>query len=297
MSPDKVHYKKWSDVPMNLVSRSALRKQKLVPGEARATVYQLFNHKTIELFDVLEAKPRKEPSSAQIQAIQKARKALDNSRTCSNCGKLYSNRLNGGICEYCKQEQWVQVVQESARIQFKDWFDNKQDYIVIDAETTGLLEDNAEIIQISLVSLDEEVFFTSYVKPKQEISPDAYLIHGITMDQLENVPTWIEVWPVIQKIIQDKVLLAYNVAFDIGAIYNTCFIHGIEHAASFKSHCVMETYAQLIGNYNPHYLDFTWVSLDTAAGHYKLASNVRHDSLADSLLLIRLIKEIATSAC
>jgi len=69
-------YKAWSDVPKNLVSKTALRNQGLNPGVVRATVYQRMGSRIIDLYDINEAVPRKAPTEKQLLAIQKARAAF-----------------------------------------------------------------------------------------------------------------------------------------------------------------------------------------------------------------------------
>ncbi|CAH0535465.1 hypothetical protein VST7929_03039 [Vibrio stylophorae] len=64
--------------------------------------------------------------------------------------------------------------------------------IYLDTETTGL-DDNAEIIEISIISESGHVLLDTLVKPSQTVSAEATAIHGITDADLVGAPTWPEI--------------------------------------------------------------------------------------------------------
>ena len=144
------HYKSWSDVPKNLVSKTTLRNQKLKPGPVRGTVYQRSGRRNIELYDIAEAVPRKAPIQKQLQAIVKARAAMIALRTCSRCGLVLNQRVDG-LCYYCERDQWLEGIHEEARTMMGEWVAHKDRYVILDTETTGL-DIDAEIIEISIIT-------------------------------------------------------------------------------------------------------------------------------------------------
>jgi DNA polymerase-3 subunit epsilon len=61
----------------------------------------------------------------------------------------------------------------------KGWVQNKEKYVILDTETTGL-ESNAEIIEIAIINIDEHILFNSLIKPENPVPADAFDVHGIS---------------------------------------------------------------------------------------------------------------------
>jgi uncharacterized protein YprB with RNaseH-like and TPR domain len=162
------HYKGWSHVQDHLISKSKLKKKTLKPGSVRATVYQRVYHRTINLYDINEAEPKKPPTEAQLKALEKAREAAAREvyisiRTCSICG-IYEGRPIT-VCEFCRRYEWLESVSEEARRIFQKWMKHKEQYIILDLETTGLDPIHDEIIQLSIINLDGKTLYHSFIKP------------------------------------------------------------------------------------------------------------------------------------
>jgi DNA polymerase III epsilon subunit-like protein len=106
-----------------------------------------------------------------------------------------------------------------------------------DTETTSL-GDNAQIIQMGLVTIDGVEFLTN-VKPTREakIAPKAFEKHGIKMDVLQKAPTFPKAWTSMRTFIREQslrmdkggvpLLVAYNVAFDFKKVLFDMGRHGI----------------------------------------------------------------------
>ncbi len=93
--------------------------------------------------------------------------------------------------------------------------------IVLDTETTGLeTEQGHRIIEIGAIELvDRQITdrqFHQYLNPQRAIDEAAVEIHGITLDQLKDKPTFAEVVQQLLDFIKEAELIIHNAPFDIG---------------------------------------------------------------------------------
>ena len=93
-------------------------------------------------------------------------------------------------------------------------------FIALDVETTGL-NDDSEIIEIGLVVVENgEIIreWQSLVKPQKPIPKDISIMTGITPSMVKDAPRWADIEDELLSIIEGKMLLAHNFAFDKGRI-------------------------------------------------------------------------------
>jgi DNA polymerase-3 subunit epsilon len=139
--------------------------------------------------------------------------------------------------------------------------DHKNQYVIMDTETTGLNR-NDVVIQIGIIDLDGNELLNSFVKPtkRKRISAEATAIHGISMSNLANAPTFAELKPRIDKIISGKTILIYNAEFDEKLIEQTC-----TQDACFSPHlqaqCIMQHYSWFVGQWSDYHLGYKYQKL------------------------------------
>ena len=94
--------------------------------------------------------------------------------------------------------------------------------LVFDLETTGVIINNSEILQISLVDGNGSSLFTSYVKPKAKSWSGAQRVNGISPEMVKDAPSFDEIRAEIQGYFDNAKLIAgYNIKrFDINVV---CF--------------------------------------------------------------------------
>lgn len=126
--------------------------------------------------------------------------------------------------------------------------DNKEKYVILDTETTGLGKQD-EIIEISILDLDGNVLLDTFVKPSISVSKAAFEVHGITDAQLEGVEDWTIIWPRVKAILDKKRLIAYNARFDVRMIRQSCKNHSIKEPY-LRYLCMMELVTEWKG-YRP----------------------------------------------
>lgn len=97
----------------------------------------------------------------------------------------------------------------------------KQDYCVLDIETTGFNPGWDEIIEICALKVRNNQVkdkFISLIKPESEIPSFISNLTGITNDLVKDAPSLETVLPFFIKFIQEDTILGHNVSFDLNFI-------------------------------------------------------------------------------
>jgi DNA polymerase-3 subunit epsilon len=94
-------------------------------------------------------------------------------------------------------------------------------YLVLDTETTGLEpRQGHKIIEIGCVELIERRLtgnnYQQYLNPEREIDEGALEVHGISLSDLEDKPTFAQVADDFLAYIRGATLVIHNAAFDVG---------------------------------------------------------------------------------
>ena len=100
-----------------------------------------------------------------------------------------------------------------------------QNYTVVDIETTGLVPDVDEIIEIGAMQVRENVItneFCMLSKPKNPIPDFITAINGITNEMVKEAPPISEVLPQFLDFIKDDIVVGFNTSFDVNFIYDEC---------------------------------------------------------------------------
>lgn len=61
--------------------------------------------------------------------------------------------------------------------------------VIIDTETTGLT-DTDEIVEISVINCHGTTLLDTLIRPSSEINPAAQAVHGITLAETADAPTF-----------------------------------------------------------------------------------------------------------
>lgn len=93
--------------------------------------------------------------------------------------------------------------------------------IVFDVETTGTERARDQVIELCVqLGLDEGAPHRIWrLRPSVPIQPEAQAVHGISMEDLAGCPGFGEVAGEVRQVIEGaRVLIGYNLAFDIGML-------------------------------------------------------------------------------
>jgi DNA polymerase-3 subunit epsilon len=94
----------------------------------------------------------------------------------------------------------------------------KQKFVCIDCETTGLDVNQDRVIEVAVLCFDASQHFESMeslVNPECIIPEASIAIHHITQDMVDNQPTIDKVLPSILKLIGNHIIVGHGVKFDI----------------------------------------------------------------------------------
>lgn len=162
------------------------------------------------------------------------------------------------------------------------------DAVILDTETTGL--GHAEVIEVSVIDMRGEVLFDQMIRPRRmEMNPYAYRVHGISLDALTGMPTFPEITPELDAILDRALVLAWNAPFDSKMINNSRAAWGLA-PKTFLYRCAMELYGRLYGRRSIGlHKAIRAAGLDSA-----LEQHVSHRALGDVRLVLELLRSVET---
>lgn len=136
----------------------------------------------------------------------------------------------------------------------RDVLGNKDRYLIVDTETTGLGDDDV-VVHFAAMDLDRNMLVDSLVKPtrKRRVSSGVKEMHGIGLRELKDAPIFEKVLATFAPLSQGKKLLCYRAIFHSRIISQTIMADGIARLdVSLKDfECIQERYERF---YNRDYL-------------------------------------------
>lgn len=269
----------YQGAPENLKTRRQLADLGLRPGgQAKGRIYWKRGKRYADLFEVAEALPKKQPTPAQLAALEKANIKR---RTCPRCGTVFDFVIPGdwqwNNCNECyrrARKAEVAHCKQLARV----WLASPRS-VILDTETTGL--HNALLTEIAIINPAGEVLFNTRLNPMVHIPPDATRIHGISNADVDNAPTYEQIADQIDAILKGKRVITYNAAFDSGVIANELarryitqtgesdFFNALSKARAKAKHslrtkawrCAMELYAVWWGEWSVYHESYKYQRL------------------------------------
>jgi DNA polymerase III subunit epsilon len=94
----------------------------------------------------------------------------------------------------------------------------KQKFVCIDCETTGLDAKADRVIEVAVMCFDANTVYAqmeSLINPECPISETSIAFHHITDDMVQDKPTIDKVLPEILKIVGNHIIIGHSVDFDI----------------------------------------------------------------------------------
>jgi len=166
---------------------------------------------------------------------------------------------------------------------------NLPNLIILDSETTGL-GPNDEIIELTVITTDGTPLIDTLIKPTQPIPQDATDIHGITNADVQDAPSWAEIYPQLVGLQLNHTLGIYNASFDIQMIQQSCHANRLAFQPIQDSVCLMRWYAELWGDVRRDG-NYQWQSLVKAADQQGVYFDdlTPHRALSDCELTRRLL--------
>lgn len=271
--------------PEHLKTEAQLRKMKLKPGAPRRAIVEGRMKGRWDLFDVNEAVPLSEEETAAIR--EKARQAQY--KLCVHCQTQVRRDKwdrEHEACHKClpavleRKERIARQRAEAEEREFNkmlvrdreeaiEWARGlleREDWVILDTETTGL-ESDAEIISVTIMSPAGEVLLDTLLKPSGSIPQDASAVNGITDEMVANAPLFTEITPQLQQVLAGKSVVAYNAGFDELMLMATCYRYKVPYKNIVGQNerspwqCAMLQYAAYFGKWNHYYRSYRWQKL------------------------------------
>lgn len=166
---------------------------------------------------------------------------------------------------------------------FEAPFDLECDFVAIDVETTGFEpSQGARVIEFAAHRTrgDGEVMesFTTLIN-HGETSTGAEFIHGISTEMLIDAPTFAEVWPAIESITSNAVLVAHNATFDMSFLASEISLAGVT-MPTVPGLCTYWLSRLAFPNSPNH-------KLATVAKNLGITNSREHDASADALVVVQ----------
>jgi DNA polymerase-3 subunit epsilon len=231
--------------------------------------------------------PKKPVSDKQKAALKKAQeRAKPVDIRCSRCN-AYIETVTAKRAESMKPEMCERCEDFTSAIKgAQEWLNDG--FVIVDTETCNL---SGGIVQLSVIDHTGKTLIDSYVMPENpflvfEKSGDgsAYNIHRITPYHLWNAPTIGDLYPALREALKGKTVVIYNKAFDWPIIKSELWRFNLPMIPVKEVDCVMELYAQFVGDWSNYWEDYRWQPLPGGD----------HTALGDCLATLEVIKEMAT---
>lgn len=169
----------------------------------------------------------------------------------------------------------------------------RQDFLVLDTETTGL--HRGEICQIALIDHKGVVLLDSLVNPVNPIPMDAQRIHGITDDMVKDAPNWREIESLLYQMLAGRELVVYNATYDRKMMHQSREAWGlpkIEWTEVATWYCAMLAYAEFRGDWNDYHGNYRWQKLTIAASQMGVDIVDAHAALGDCRLTLAVLNKM-----
>ena len=131
--------------------------------------------------------------------------------------------------------------------------------LIIDTETLGS-GPAVEIIELAVGDSSGRIIFESLVSPLFNPLPSPSRHRRFETADFSSAPHWPDIWPELSRLIDGKLLVAYNAAFDRRALAATCSRYRVS-SGERGWRCAMQLVKQKMGVKKS-------ISLEMACAHY-----------------------------
>lgn len=165
----------------------------------------------------------------------------------------------------------------------------KQKFICIDCETTGLDTQQDRVIEVAVVSFDINQIYNSMeslINPGCPISETSIAIHHITDDMVKDQPTIDQVLPEILKLVGNHIIIGHGVGFDIEMLAVAADRFNIP--CKIRNNLILDTLrmARLYG-------DCPVNSLEQLRKHFNISGDGAHRAMSDVMVNIEVFRHLA----
>ncbi len=140
------------------------------------------------------------------------------------------------------------------------WALATRNVVILDTETTGF-GDDAEVVEIALLSPRGRVRFDSLVRPRSSIPAAATAVHHLDDAAVAHAPLFIDLYGRRTALLRKQFVIVYNAAYDRRILEQTCARYNLPSLRPAAWHCAMLQYARFSGIWNTEKGDYMWHKL------------------------------------
>jgi DNA polymerase III epsilon subunit family exonuclease len=149
-------------------------------------------------------------------------------------------------------------------------------YIVFDVETPNSRNDRMSAIGVTVVEGGEIVQeIGSLIDPEAWFDPFNIALTGITPGMAAEAPTFEELWPVLEPVFSDGLLVAHNAPFDMGVLAKCLRAYGICWRQTADYACTVRMGRRCYPYLENHRLSTLCAHLDIELAHHRAESDSR----------------------
>lgn len=165
---------------------------------------------------------------------------------------------------------------------------DKQLFVCLDCETTGLDAVQDRIIEIALVIFDFNTTYESFetlVNPEKRIPDSSVEIHHITQEMVAQKPTIAEILPKVLSLIGRHIIVGHGIGFDIEILIQSAKRAGI--ATSLQYNSLIDTLRMA-----RYYGESPTNSLEQLRKHFNIELEIAHRAMSDVIVNIEVFKKL-----
>jgi DNA polymerase-3 subunit epsilon len=169
-------------------------------------------------------------------------------------------------------------------------FIDKDIFLCLDCETTGLDAENERIIEVAAVrfTMNEIIDrFETLIDPERPISPESMAIHHITDAMVQGKPKVQEVLPALLKFVGKDLIIGHGIRLDIDFITFSAKRHDIPCSIQYNPYIDTLRLARLYGESPTN-------SLEMLREHFNIADEGAHRAMNDVVVNIEVFKFLAS---
>lgn len=166
---------------------------------------------------------------------------------------------------------------------------DKEIFICLDCETTGLDANLDRIIEVAIVQFNFETTLSSFeslLDPECPIPETSTAIHNITQEMVAGKPMIASLLPEILELIGKHIIVGHGIEFDVALIANAADRAGIPHTLrnnrTFDTHRMARLYGESPTN-----------SLEQLRKHFNIPHEGAHRAMNDVVVNIGVFKYLA----
>jgi DNA polymerase-3 subunit epsilon len=168
---------------------------------------------------------------------------------------------------------------------------NKDTFVCLDLETTGLEYQTDKIIEVAVVRFNFDTILSSYetlIDPECSIPEASIAIHHITDEMVKGKPKIAEILPMIFKLIDRHILVGHGIGLDIAFLSEAAKKHSIPTMISSLPYIDTLRLARLYGESPTN-------SLETLRQHFNIDPEGAHRAMNDVMVNIEVFKYLSSS--